>query len=98
MTKAFIADNFLLQNERAARLYHEYAARLPIIDYHCHLPPSEIARDRRFENLSQIWLSGDHYKWRAMRAAGVHERFITGDAADRQKFQKWAETVPLSWC
>lgn len=96
MTKEFITDNFLLQNDRAARLYHDFAARLPIIDYHCHLSPSEIARDRRFENLSQIWLSGDHYKWRAMRAAGVSERFITGDAADRQKFQKWAETVPLT--
>ena len=66
----------------------------PIIDYHCHLPPGEIAADRRFENLAQIWLHGDHYKWRAMRAAGVPERYCTGDASDREKFQKWAETVP----
>ncbi len=96
MAKEFITDNFLLQNDRAARLYHEFAAPQPIIDYHCHLPPAEIAADRRFENLTQIWLSGDHYKWRAMRAAGVPERFITGDAPDREKFQKWAETVPLA--
>ena len=67
---------------------------MPIIDYHCHLPPREIAENRRFENLSQIWLAGDHYKWRAMRTAGVAERFITGDASDWEKFQKWAETVP----
>jgi glucuronate isomerase len=90
----FITENFLLQNDRAAALYHDYARRLPIIDYHCHLPPAEIATDRRFENLAQIWLAGDHYKWRAMRAAGVPERYCTGDASDREKFQKWAETVP----
>ncbi|MBN1395196.1 MAG: glucuronate isomerase [Pirellulales bacterium] len=96
MNKTFITENFLLQNDRAARLYHERAAGLPIIDFHCHLPPAEIAADRRFENLAQIWLGGDHYKWRAMRAAGVAERFITGDATDREKFQKWAETVPFT--
>ena len=67
---------------------------MPIIDYHCHLPPQQIAEDHRFENLTQIWLDGDHYKWRAMRAAGVPERFCTGDASDWEKFQKWAETVP----
>ena len=90
----FITENLLLQNDRAAALYHDYARRLPIIDYHCHLPPAEIAADRRFENLAQIWLAGDHYKWRAMRAAGVPERYCAGDASDREKFQKWAETVP----
>lgn len=94
MTDVFITENFLLQNDRAVELYHGYAKDLPIIDYHCHLPPQEVAEDRRFENLTQIWLAGDHYKWRAMRAAGVPERFCTGDASDREKFQKWAETVP----
>jgi glucuronate isomerase len=90
----FITENFLLENGTAARLYHDYARDMPIIDYHCHLPTEQIAVDHRFENLAQIWLYGDHYKWRAMRAAGVPERFCTGDASDREKFQKWAETVP----
>ncbi|MCL2745241.1 MAG: glucuronate isomerase [Planctomycetaceae bacterium] len=90
----FISDNFLLQSEAAVRLYHEFAAAQPIIDYHCHLPVKEIAEDRRFENLTQIWLAGDHYKWRAMRAAGVSEEYITGSASDWEKFQAWAETVP----
>ena len=94
MNDVFITENFLLQNDRAVELYHRYARQLPIIDYHCHLPPAEIAADRRFENLSQIWLHGDHYKWRAMRTAGVPERYCTGDASDWEKFQKWAETVP----
>jgi glucuronate isomerase len=94
MTVPLITENFLLQNDRAARLYHDCAERLPIVDYHCHLPPAEIAADRRFENLAQVWLHGDHYKWRAMRTAGVPERYCTGDASDREKFQKWAETVP----
>ena len=94
MSDVFITENFLLQNDRAVELYHRYARDLPIIDYHCHLPPAEVAKDRRFENLTQIWLAGDHYKWRAMRTAGVPERFCTGDASDREKFQKWAETVP----
>jgi glucuronate isomerase len=90
----YITENFLLQSPAAVRLYHEYAREMPIIDYHCHLPPRDIAEDRRFENLTRIWLSGDHYKWRAMRAAGVPERYITGDATDWEKFQKWAETAP----
>jgi len=77
---ALITENFLLQNDAAVRLYHEYARDMPIIDYHCHLPPGEIAEDRRFENLTQIWLYGDHYKWRAMRAEGVPERYLTGGA------------------
>ncbi|MEN6449940.1 MAG: glucuronate isomerase [Thermoguttaceae bacterium] len=94
MRNVFITDNFLLQSDRAVELYHNYARDLPIIDFHSHLPPAEIEADRRFANLSQIWLGGDHYKWRLMRAAGVPERFCTGDAPDREKFQKWAETVP----
>ena len=90
----FITENFLLGTTSAARLYHEFAAGMPILDYHCHLSPKEIAEDRRFENLTQIWLAGDHYKWRAMRAAGVDERYITGDASDWEKFQAWADVVP----
>ena len=90
----FLTDNFLLQSEAAVRLYHEFAKSLPIIDYHCHLPPKDIADDRRFSNITQIWLAGDHYKWRAMRAAGVSEEYITGSASDWEKFQAWAEVVP----
>jgi glucuronate isomerase len=90
----FITENFLLQTDQAVELYHRFAQDMPILDYHCHLPPREIDENRRFENLTQIWLAGDHYKWRAMRTAGVSERYITGDATDREKFQKWAETVP----
>jgi hypothetical protein len=82
-------ENFLLENRFAEELYHGFAEPLPIIDYHGHLSPRDIAEDQRFENLTQIWLAGDHYKWRTMRAAGVNERFITGDAPDRDKFLKW---------
>lgn len=92
----FIHEDFLLDSAPARQLYHEHAASLPIIDYHCHLPPDQIAADNRFANLTQIWLYGDHYKWRAMRSNGVAERFITGDAADWEKFLKWAETVPYT--
>ncbi len=94
--KEFIHDDFLLQSKTAVHLYHEFAADLPIIDYHNHLPPKEIAEDRSFENLTQIWLEGDHYKWRAMRANGIDEHFITGKASDWEKFEKWAETVPFT--
>lgn len=94
MQETFITDNFLLHNETAVALYHEYARDMPILDYHCHLPPDQIAEDRRFENLTQIWLHGDHYKWRAMRANGVPERFCTGEATDWEKFEQWARTVP----
>ena len=90
----FIHEDFLLESKTARELYHRYARDLPIIDYHCHLPPDQIANNHRFENLTQIWLYGDHYKWRAMRAAGVEERYITGEASDREKFQAWSETVP----
>jgi glucuronate isomerase len=92
--KPFIHDDFLLQNDAARELYHGYAEGMPIIDYHCHLPPAEIAQDKRWDNLAQAWLGGDHYKWRALRSNGVDERFITGDAPDREKFQKFAETMP----
>jgi len=93
---SFITENFLLQNDRAIELYHQYARDMPIIDYHCHLPPEQIAADHRFDNISQAWLAGDHYKWRAMRAAGVDEQYCTGDADDWAKFQQWAATVPLA--
>jgi len=94
MTDLFLTEDFLLQNASAVRLYHEFARPMPIVDYHCHLPPAQIAEDHRFANLAEIWLHGDHYKWRAMRANGVPERFCTGDASDWEKFEKWAETVP----
>lgn len=94
--KPFLDDDFLLQTETAKILYHEHAKDMPIIDYHCHLSPEDIANDRKFENLTQIWLEGDHYKWRAMRTNGVPERYCTGDAPDFEKFQKWAETVPYT--
>ena len=92
--KDFMNEEFLLQTETSRRLYHDYAAQMPVFDYHCHLSPQEIADDRRFNNLSEIWLHGDHYKWRAMRTNGVSERFCTGDASDWEKFEKWAETAP----
>lgn len=91
--KAFMDRDFLLTTPTAQKLYHTVAEGLPILDYHCHIDPKEIAQDRRFDNIAQVWLGGDHYKWRLMRANGVEERFITGDAPDREKFQKWAETL-----
>ncbi|HEY4196772.1 MAG TPA: glucuronate isomerase [Mucilaginibacter sp.] len=94
--KNFLDENFLLQTTTAQRLYHEYAADLPIIDYHCHLPADQIANDVNFKNLTHIWLNGDHYKWRAMRANGVNEAYITGTKSDLEKFEKWAETVPYT--
>ena len=94
--KQFLDKNFILENKTAEMLYHEHAAKMPIIDYHCHLPPDQIANDTKFENLTRIWLDGDHYKWRAMRTNGVAEHFITGDADDYSKFEKWAETVPYT--
>ncbi|HWD86930.1 MAG TPA: glucuronate isomerase [Mucilaginibacter sp.] len=94
--KAFLDDDFLLNGKTAQRLYHEYAAGMPIIDYHCHLPPDEIAADLNFKNLTHAWLYGDHYKWRAMRANGVNEKYVTGSASDEEKFMKWAETVPYT--
>ncbi|MCC8018457.1 MAG: glucuronate isomerase [Rikenellaceae bacterium] len=93
----FIDKNFVLQNDTAADLYHKHAKGLPIIDYHCHLDPKLIAEDYRFDNLGEIWLAGDHYKWRAMRTNGIDEKYITGkDTSDWEKFEKWAETVPYT--
>jgi glucuronate isomerase len=94
--KKFLDENFLLNTKTAQQLYHEFAKEMPIIDYHCHLPPDQIAEDKQFDNLTQIWLYGDHYKWRAMRTNGIDERYCTGDASDFEKFQKWAETVPYT--
>jgi glucuronate isomerase len=100
-----ITHDFLLETQFARDLYHGHAAGLPIIDYHCHLPPLDVAEDRRWENLTQVWLYGDHYKWRAMRSNGVPERFCTGDASDREKFDRFAGTMPYllrnpmyHWC
>src|SRR5438874_8551050 len=90
----FLDDNFLLETKTGRRLYDRFAAPQPILDYHCHLPPQDIADNRRFNNLSEIWLEGDHYKWRAMRAKGIAERFCTGDADPYDKFLAWAATVP----
>ena len=94
--KKFMGKNFLLKTETAKKLYHDYAAKMPILDYHCHINPQEIYEDRKFETITQVWLGGDHYKWRQMRSNGVEERYITGDASDREKFQKWAETLELA--
>ena len=94
--KQFMDKNFMLNSESAERLYHEYAASMPIIDYHNHLPPEEISGNVNFSNLTKIWLKGDHYKWRAMRANGIDEEYITGSASDYEKFEKWAATVPYT--
>ncbi|QEH41588.1 glucuronate isomerase [Chitinophaga sp. XS-30] len=94
--KQFLDEHFLLETPTAQRLYHDFAKQMPVIDYHCHLPPDQIAGDINFPNLTQAWLYGDHYKWRAMRTNGIPERFCTGDAKDEEKFAKWAETVPFT--
>lgn len=90
----FMTEDFLLQNETAKTLYHGYAEGMPIIDYHCHLSPKEIAENKKFKNITEVWLGGDHYKWRAIRSNGIDEKYITGDADDKEKFMKWAETMP----
>ena len=96
--KNFMDENFLLQTETAQKLYHEHAAKMPIIDYHCHLIPQMVADDYQFKSLTEIWLGGDHYKWRAMRTNGVDERYCTGkETSDWEKFEKWAETVPYTF-
>jgi len=92
----FLKDNFILDSSTAEKLYFEFAKDQPIVDYHSHLSPGAIAKNQKFENITDIWLKGDHYKWRAMRALGIEERFITGDATDREKFGKWSETVPYT--
>ncbi|KKK33593.1 glucuronate isomerase [Mesobacillus campisalis] len=94
--KKFMDENFLLNNETAVRLYHNYAKEMPIIDYHCHLSPKEIYENKTFKNITEIWLYGDHYKWRAMRANGIEEEYITGSASDYDKFLAWARTVPMT--
>lgn len=94
--KNFMDEDFLLHSDTAKELYHDHAARMPIFDYHCHISPQEIAEDKRFDNMTAIWLNGDHYKWRAMRTNGVAEHFCTGGASDWEKFEKWAETVPYT--
>ena len=91
--KSFLDQNFLLSNETAIKLYHDYASKMPIVDYHCHINPKEIADNRMYNNITQVWLGGDHYKWRLMRAAGIDEYYITGDAPDYEKFEKWAEVL-----
>jgi glucuronate isomerase len=93
---SFLNEDFLLHSEYAKILYHQYAKDLPIIDYHNHLPPAEINANKKFENISKIWLAGDHYKWRSMRTFGINERFITGDASDEEKFKSWSKTLPYT--
>ena len=92
--KNFMDENFLLQMETAKKLYHEHAAKMPIIDYHCHISPQEVAEDRRFNNIYEAWLEADHYKWRLIRSNGVAEDKITGSATPREKFQQFAEALP----
>ncbi|MEG0564871.1 MAG: glucuronate isomerase [Hungatella sp.] len=92
--KQFMDQDFLLSTDTAKQLYRDYAVKAPVLDYHCHINPQEIAEDRKFDNITQVWLGGDHYKWRQMRSNGIEEKYITGDAGDREKFQKWAETMP----
>ncbi len=92
--KQFMDKDFLLSNETAKTLYHDYAAKMPVIDYHCHINPREIAEDKTFDNITQVWLGGDHYKWRQMRSNGVDEKFVTGEASDKEKFMEWARTLP----
>lgn len=94
--KTFLDENFLLTNNTSQTLYHEFAKQMPIIDYHNHLPPEVVSQNTNFENLTQAWLYGDHYKWRAMRSNGINEAYCTGDKSDEEKFQKWAETVPYT--
>jgi glucuronate isomerase len=94
MSSYFLTDDFLLQGKHAKNLYHDYVKELPIIDYHCHLPPDEIANNKQFANLTEIWLKGDHYKWRAQRTLGINEEFITGSSSDELKFHHWAKIVP----
>ena len=91
---AFISDNFFLQSEPSQKLFHEYCKDEPIYDYHCHLPPEDVANNRRFKNLYEIWLEGDHYKWRAMRSNGVAEKYCTGDAEPYEKFLAFCKAVP----
>ena len=92
--KQFMDKDFLLSTDMAKTLYHDFAENMPILDYHCHINPQEIYEDRKFDTITQVWLGGDHYKWRQMRSNGVDEKYVTGDSTDREKFQAWAETMP----
>ena len=92
--KKFMDKDFLLETETAKKLFHNYADKMPVIDYHCHIDPQEIYEDKRYENITQVWLYGDHYKWRAIRSNGVPEALITGDSSDYEKFEAWAKTMP----
>ena len=92
--KQFMDKDFLLSTDMAKTLYHDFAENVPILDYHCHINPKEIYEDRQYDNIAQVWLGGDHYKWRQMRTNGIEEKYITGDADDFEKFQKWAEIMP----
>lgn len=94
--KPFLSQDFLLSTKTARKLYHEFGEKMPILDYHCHINPQEIYEDRKFDNMTQVWLGRDHYKWRQMRSNGVEEKYITGDAKDREKFQKWVETLEMA--
>jgi glucuronate isomerase len=94
--KPFLDENFLLETKTSEVLYHEYASKMPIIDYHNHLPPDEIANNKQFESITKLWLGGDHYKWRAMRTFGIEEKYVTGDASDSEKFEKWADLIPYT--
>ena len=103
--KAFMDSDFLLQTDTAKKLYHDYAKQVPVLDYHCHLVPKEIAGDIHFKNMTELWLGADHYKWRVMRSNGVDEYFITGDAPDEEKFHAFAKALPncignpmYHWC
>ena len=91
--RRFMDRDFILSNKTAAKLYHDYAEKMPILDYHCHINPEEIANDRKYDNITQLWLGGDHYKWRFMRSCGVEEKYITGDASDHDKFVAWATVL-----
>ena len=94
--KQFMDKDFLLSTDMAKTLYHDFAENMPILDYHCHINPQEIYEDRKFDTITQVWLGGDHYKWRQMRSNGVDEKYVTGDSTDREKFQAWAETCQSS--
>jgi len=91
--KAFMDEDFLLNSDTAKKLFHEYAEHMPIVDYHCHINPAEIAQNRKFDNITQAWLDGDHYKWKLMRSNGVDEKYVTGNGSDREKFQVYAEVL-----
>ena len=97
--KQFMNEDFLLETPTSRELYHNHAAKMPIIDYHCHLVPEMVANDHKFKSITELWLGGDHYKWRAMRTNGVEEKYCTGEeTSDWEKFEKWAETMPYTFC